>query len=422
MNQKFFINNRNRFGELMKDNSLAIFFSGRTIQKSADQEYPFEVDKNFYYLCGVNQANVVLTILKKGNELRTSIFIEENDPVLNKWVGKKFTKEEVSQMSGISQVFFQNQFENHLFGLFNNSRYQSDCIRLVYLNLERINNPGYTNLALEFSRNVMTLKYPEVGIINAYELVLGLRMIKSDEEVALVKSSLKTTKKGIETLMSHAQAGLFEYQLEAYFDWQVKCDGNRELAFETIAASGKNATILHYVDNNHQLKNEDLVLFDLGSRTEFYVSDITRVFPVSGKFNARQKALYEAVLDVNKRCIDFLKPGLSWAEYNKFAKDLLIDHAYQLGLIKEDQEINKYYYHSVGHSLGLDTHDPNLLDLGIKEGMIITVEPGLYVEEEGIGIRIEDNVLITKDGCENLSQDIIKEVSSIEEFMATFKK
>ena len=422
MNQKFFINNRNRFGELMKDNSLAIFFSGRTIQKSADQEYPFEVDKYFYYLCGVNQANCVLTILKKRNELITSIFIEENDPILIKWVGKKFTKEEVSQMSGICQVYYQNQFDNHLFGLFNNSRYQSDCIRIVYLNLERINNPGYTNLALEFSKNIMTLKYPEVSIINAYELVLGLRMIKSEEEVALVKSSLKTTKKGIETLMSHAQAGLFEYQLEAYFDWQVKCDGNRELAFETIAASGKNATILHYVDNNHQLKNDDLVLFDLGSRTEFYVSDITRVFPVSGKFNARQKELYEAVLDVNKQCINFLKPGLSWAEYNKFAKDLLISHAYQLGLIKEDQEISKYYYHSIGHSLGLDTHDPNLFDLGIKEGMIITVEPGLYVEEEGIGIRIEDNVLITKDGCENLSQDIIKEVSSIEEFMATFKK
>ncbi|MGD9604934.1 MAG: aminopeptidase P family protein [Bacilli bacterium] len=422
MNQKFFINNRERFSHLMKDNSLAIFFSGRCLQKTADQEYPFEVEKNFYYLTGINQANVVLTILKKNNELKESLFIEENDPVLIKWVGKKITKEEAILFSGINQVFYLNQFENNLFSLFNNSRYQSDCIRQVYLNLERRNIPGYTNEALEFSKDIMTLKYPEVSIINAYELILSLRMIKSEEEIALIKSSIKTTKKGIDSLMSHAQAGLYEYQLEAYFDWQVKCDGHRDLAFETIAASGKNATVLHYVDNNHQLKNEDLILFDLGSRTEFYVSDITRTFPVSGKFSPRQKAIYEAVLDVNKQCINFLKPGLTWQEYNKFAKDLLIEHAYNLGLIKEDQEINKYYYHSIGHSLGLDTHDPSLYDWGIKEGMTLTVEPGLYIEEEGIGIRIEDDVLITNNGCENLSCDIIKEVVDIENFMATFKK
>ena len=422
MNQNFFINNRIRLGKLMKDNSLAVFFSGRKIQKSADQDFPFEVDKNFYYLTGLNQANIVLTLFKKQNDLKATLYIEENDPILVKWVGMKYTKEEAALISGVNQVVYANLFDNHLFAYFNNSRYQSDCVRHVYLNLERSSLPGYTNQALEFANLTMTAKYPEVTVINAYEMMVGLRMIKSEEEIALVKSSLKTTKKGIESLMSHAQAGLYEYQLEAYFDWQVKCDGNRDLAFKTIAASGKNATLLHYEDNNSLLKNDNLVLFDLGARTEFYVSDITRVFPVSGKFTARQKAVYDAVLDVNKRCIAYLKPGLSWAEFNKFAKDLLTQHAYELGLIKEDQEISKYYYHSIGHSLGLDTHDPTLYDWGIKEGMIITVEPGLYIEEEGIGVRIEDNVLITDEGCENLSSEIIKETADIESFMATYKK
>ncbi|MDD3106780.1 MAG: aminopeptidase P N-terminal domain-containing protein, partial [Bacilli bacterium] len=359
MNQNFFINNRNHFCQLMKENSLAVFFSGRFLQKTADQEYAFEVDKNFYYLCGINQANVILTISKKNNEIKETLFIEENDEVLVKWVGWKLKKEEAMNISGISQISYVSNFENYLFGLFNNSRYQSDCIRQIYLNLERRNTEGYTNQAIEFSKDVITLKYPEVVVMNAYEMVLSLRAFKSNEEIEFIKSSIQTTKKGIESLMRHSQAGLYEYQLEAYFDWQTKCDGNKDLAFETIAASGKNATILHYVNNNQQLKNDDLILFDLGARTEFYVSDISRTFPISGRFSPRQKEVYEAVLDVNKKCISYLKSGLSWQEFNAYAKSLMIKAAYKLGLIKEDQEISKYYYHSIGHSIGLDTHDPS---------------------------------------------------------------
>jgi Xaa-Pro aminopeptidase len=314
MNQKFFINNRQKYIKLIKDNSLSIFFSGRALQKTADQEYPFEVEKNFYYLCGINQANVVLTMLKKDNEVKETLFIEENDEILSKWVGKKLTIEEVKQISGVSQVIYLDQFENSIFSIFNNSRFQSDCIRQLYLNLERRNLPGYTNQALEFSKDVITLKYPEINVFNSYELVLGLRMFKDPEEIDLIKASIQTTKKGIENLMLHSKAGLYEYQLEAYFDWQIKSDCNKSFAFDTIAASGKNATILHYVNNNSILSNNDLVLFDLGSRTDFYVSDITRTFPINGKFNSRQKAIYEAVLEVNKKCISFLKPGLTWKE------------------------------------------------------------------------------------------------------------
>ena len=217
--------------------------------------------------------------------------------------------------------------------------------------------------------------------------------------------------------MKESKAGLYEYQLESYFDYVIKNEGQRINSFKTIAASGVNATILHYVDNNAVLKDGDLVLFDLGTETEFYISDISRTFPVNGKFTPRQKEVYQAVLDVNKKCIEFLKPGITKEEYNNYAKELLIKACKKLGLITKDEELSKYYWHSVGHSIGLDTHDPCDYDSPFKAGMLVTCEPGLYIEEEKIGVRIEDDILITEDGAINLSQDIIKEVKDIEDFM-----
>ena len=219
--------------------------------------------------------------------------------------------------------------------------------------------------------------------------------------------------------MSESRSGIYEYQLENYFDFVIKENGQRIHSFKTIAASGKNATILHYSSNNTLLKENELILFDLGTETDYYISDISRTFPINGKFTERQKQVYNEVLEVNKKCIEFLKPGVTKLQYNEYAKKLLTEACYRLGLIKEDSEVIKYYFHSIGHTIGLDTHDPCFYENGIEEGMCLTVEPGLYIEEENIGIRIEDDVLITKDGCINLSANIIKEVADIEEF---FKK
>jgi len=422
MKQEFFVNNRQKYSQQVIDNSLSIFFSGRTFPKSADEDYPFEVDKNFYYLAGINQANVMLVITKKGRKVQETLFIEQNDEILSKWVGRKLTLEEASQQSGIEKVMYADEFNNFVFALLNNSRYHTERVKNVYLNLERRNDDVFTNPALEFSQHFLRKKYPEVAIHNAYEIVIGLRMIKAPEEISLIRESIKTTKAGIESLMAHSKAGLYEYQLEAYFDFAIKSDGQKDFAFKSIAGSGKNGATLHYVANNKIMENGDLVLFDLGSRTEFYVSDITRTFPINGKFSARQKAVYQAVLDVNKKCIAFLKPGITWKEYNDFAKDLLTKAAFGLGLIKDEKELVKYYFHSIGHFTGLDTHDPGLNEQALAKDMVLTVEPGLYIEEENLGIRIEDNVVITEDGAENLSKEIIKEIPDIEKFMAASKK
>ena len=335
-------------------------------------------------------------------------------------MGRKLEKEEASEISGIDDVRYRDEFDDFFFNLFNAHRNYEKKPEVLYLDLKRNKNPDLPLQEILFSRKFKN-DYPEIAVKNSYDIVVGLRTIKSAEEIELIKESLKTTKGGLETLMKMSRPGLYEYQLESYFDQYIKANGQKTHAFKTICASGKNAAILHYVKNNKVMQAGELVLFDLGARTDFYVSDISRTIPVDGKFTERAKAVYQEVLDVNKKCIEYLKPGVTWKEFNEYAKELLAEALKRLGLIKENKELSKYYWHSIGHFIGLDTHDPGTYEEELKPGMVLTVEPGIYIEEEDIGVRIEDNVLITEDGCINLSADIIKEIDEIEKFMAAVK-
>ena len=221
--------------------------------------------------------------------------------------------------------------------------------------------------------------------------------------------------------MKNSRPSLYERQLDAYFDFSIKFNGANCKSFNTIAASGKNGTILHYEENDSIMEDNTLVLLDLGCEYKHYCSDITRTIPVNGKFTPRQKEVYESVLIVNEEVIKMIKPGLLYQDFQSKAKDMLAEECIKLGLITDKNEVGKYYYHGVGHFLGLDVHDVGRIDMGeraFEPGMIFTVEPGLYIAEEGIGIRIEDDVLVTDDGYENLSKDIIKSVSDIEQFMS----
>jgi Xaa-Pro aminopeptidase len=267
-------------------------------------------------------------------------------------------------------------------------------------------------------------RYPFVRIKNIFPKIIPLRMVKSKEEIEEMKKAIEITIKGVESLMKNAKVGMKEYQLEAYYEFVCRSSGIKDYAFKTIAASGKNATILHYVDNNSEIKDGDLILFDLGAQHNYYNADITRTFPVNGVFSERQKEVYNAVLRVNERVIKTIKPGLEYKELNKMATEWIAEECIKLGLIKNKEEVSKYYWHSIGHSLGLDTHDISNKDRNtiFKEGMVWTVEPGIYIEEESIGIRIEDDVLITSDGVQVLTKDMIKTVEDIEEFMKKTNK
>ena len=416
MDKEFFVRTREKYLANVKENSISIFHSGKVFPKSADQDFDFEVDKNFYYLTGLNQAEVILVLIKHQDDFDEMLFIEENDPLYVKWNGAKLTKEEATSISGIKSIKYLNDFSSTVYSLLNNTRVSGLCYHDVYLNLERRNNPSYSNWALDYA-NDFKIKYPEVLINNSYNTVIGLRSIKTAEEIAKIKASIATTKTGVEALMKHSEAGLYEYQLESYFDQHIRFNGQKVNSFKTIAAAGINATILHYVFNNTKLQDGELVLFDLGCCTDFYISDITRTFPVNGKFTQRQAEVYQEVLDVNKKCIAFLKAGITWKEYQDFARGLITVACKKLGLITEDRDVSKYYWHGIGHSIGLDTHDPVLYNEPLKAGLVLTVEPGIYISEEKLGIRIEDDVVIMEDGCLNLSQGIIKEIKDIEKFM-----
>lgn len=409
--------NRKRFFESLDDNSIAILHSGYEKFKSADATYDFFINNNFYYLTGIDQSNVILVVGKFNGVYVEWLFIKPCDEYTRKWLGATLSFEEASAISGIEvkNIFDIEYFNAKVDALYQSNRYGLNEVTTVYLDLEQRNIPLYNTYALDYASKLRN-RFPSVVVKNCYNNIVSLRMCKNEAEVELMKQSIGTTKRAIENVMIHHNELSNESIANAYHDFTIIKEG-KVLSFNDIIASGINATVLHYDSNDSDIVPNSLLLMDVGCYTKHYSSDITRTFPVNGKFTERQKEVYEVVLDVNKKCIDYAKAGMTWFELNQYANNLLAEGCIKLGLIKEKNELVKYYFHSIGHSVGLDVHDPSIASKGLVEGMVITIEPGLYIPEESIGIRIEDNIVITKDKAINLSSDIIKEVKDIEEFM-----
>lgn len=414
MNKNMYKVNREKVLEKIKDNSVVVLFAGKAPRKTGDERYPFTPNRNFYYLTGIKEEEHILVMSKFNGVKSDSLFIKDIDEELEKWVGKSIRKDEALSLTGAGDVKFKSEFENAIHRILG----MKEEVNL-YLDLDRLDANGEDTIAHNYAQT-MVIKYPQVRINNIYSIIGECRLVKSEEEVENIKEAIKITKTGIELLMKEAKEGIKEYELEAYFDFNCKTKGVSDLAFTTIAAAGKNATILHYVDNNTELKNDDLILFDLGAQYNCYNADISRTFPIGGKFTERQKEVYNAVLRVNEEIISLIKPGVKYKEINDKATDLIAEECIKLGLIEDKKDVRKYYYHSIGHSLGMDTHDIETphRDITFVPGVVFTVEPGIYIAEEGIGIRIEDDILVTEEGNVNLSKDIIKSVEDIEKFMS----
>lgn len=408
MNKEFYKNNRSKVLESIDDNSLLILFAGKAPKKTADEKYPFTPNRNFYYLTGIDEENHILVLSKINGKTNEYLFIKEVDTIAEKWEGKTIRKEEVSQICMIEDVKYLGEFNNFIEKVVLNKEEIN-----IYLDLEE-ENTSYKYV------NEIKHKYYNINIKNAFKIIGNLRLIKTDEEVSRIRKAIDITIEGVKELMRNSKSEIKEYELEAYFDFICKKNGVKDFAFKTIAAAGKNATVLHYVTNDSELKDGDLILFDLGAQYKYYNGDISRTFPINGKFTERQKEVYNAVLRVNEKVIKEMKPGVKFVDLNKKAKDWISEECISLGLMTEKDDVSKFYYHSIGHSLGMDTHDIELenRDVTFEPGMIYTVEPGIYIENEGIGIRIEDDVLITEDGNEVLTKEMIKTVEEIEAFMA----
>ncbi|MBU1093648.1 MAG: aminopeptidase P family protein [Firmicutes bacterium] len=413
-----YIQRRNEYLKHVKTNSLSVFFSGHAPQKSNDQNYPFSVNRNFFYLTGIEQQDVCLLLIKGNKDAVSYLFIAENDPVKVLWDGAGLTFDEASEKAELELKHIINikDLDHYIHNLLSTTRSAIfGHIDTFYLDLERQSEIALDTVGITYAHQLKAL-YPFLNIISNQMILAEQRMAKDAFEISETKKAINITEKGLNRIMKTLKPGLYEYQAEAEYNFVLN-QHRVTTSFDTIAASGKNATVLHYVDNKDEIKDGTLVLFDLGVKYGNYCSDITRVFPANGKFSDRQKAVYEVVLNVNKKSIEWLKPGVTVDEFKEYGRQLLIEGAKKLGLIKEDSEIIKYYYHGLGHYLGLDVHDVGNYSAVIPEGALITVEPGLYIAEEGIGIRIEDDVYVTKEGPINLSADLIKEIADIEDFM-----
>ena len=386
--------------------SMVCIFSGSAPMRSLDEAYPFSVDRNFYYLTGIDRENMILVMRKTySGAVVESLYIEPYDEVMAKWVGGRMRAPEATEISGIESVREIGGFDDDLNGIIEGSRGLGKYH--VYLDLWRYqtnqpDTPAHTLAAKLQSR------YPAVAIEEIYGDMAALRAIKSEAEIELMRGAQESTRVAIEAMLRHAKPGMNESELEGAFDFALMKQGVRQHAFATIVAGGKRATTLHYSENCCAVQDGEMVLIDLGAANGHYSADISRTFPVNGKFTARQKEIYETVLAAQDLVIAAAKPGLTTRDLNNIVVDFYKSKLQELGLTKD---VREYYYHGVSHHLGLDTHDIcTERERTLKPGMVITVEPGLYIEDEGIGVRIENDVLITEDGCIDLSAAIPRTV------------
>jgi Xaa-Pro aminopeptidase len=326
------------------------------------------------------------------------------------------SREEATEISGIEGIRDIGEFHQDLNGIIEGSRGLGKYN--VYLDLWRYNEDQPDTPAHTLAAKLQA-RYPAVAINEIFGDMAAMRAVKSNTEIALMKRAQETTKIAIEAMMRYARPNINESELEGIFDFALMKQGVRQHAFESIVAGGARATTLHYKENNCIVEDGQLVLIDLGSAEKNYCADISRTFPINGKFTDRQKEIYNAVLEAQNIVISNARPGLTTRELNQMVIDYYESRLDDLGLRRNGKGVRDYYYHGVSHSLGLDTHDIcTERERTLKAGTVITVEPGLYIEDEGIGVRIENDILITDDGCIDLSADIPRTVEEIEAIMA----
>ncbi len=368
----------------------------------------FKQDNNFLYLTGLTCPDAIFMAFK-GTAASEFLFIQRGIPEREVWEGKKMTVEEAREISGIENVLYLDQFDGVL------SQYCPAIYRIhANIGAQELDRPlSYPMFRLLPVRQ----RYPQIAIQCVTEIMTPLRKVKSDWEIQQMQRAIDVTGKGIIDIMQSAQPGMMEYELEATLFYGMQRSGLKHWGFAPIIAAGINAATLHYEKNECQIAAGDLVLMDVGADNNNYSADITRCFPISGSFSERQTQIYSAVLRVEKEIISMVKPGVELMTLQMKTRELIANELITLGLISDPSEVTKYYMHGVSHFLGMDTHDLGGRSATLEVGNVITVEPGIYIPEEKLGVRIEDDVQVTEEGYCVLSQDIPKEIAEIEEIL-----
>ena len=423
INSQLFIKNRKGFTANMKPNSLAVFNSNDIYPVSADSTMPFEQHRDIFYLSGVDQEESILVMFPDcpKEKHREILFLKETNEHIAVWEGEKLTKEAALATSGIQTVYWLQDMEKVMFELMT----QCDT---VYINT---NEHYRANVETETREDRFTKwllgKYPAHAVAKSNPILQRLRSVKNQIELDLMQQACDITNKGFRRILDFVKPNVWEYEIEAEFIHEFLRNRSKGFAYTPIIASGNNANVLHYIENNQQCKAGDLILLDVGAEYANYASDMSRTIPVSGRFSDRQKDVYNAVNRVKNEATNLLVPGALWEEYHVEVGKIMTSELLGLGLIDKADVQNedpnwpaykKYFMHGTSHHIGLDTHDYGLLHEPMQPNMVFTVEPGIYIPEEGFGVRLEDDVVIQESGAPfNLMSNIPIEVEEIEELM-----
>jgi Xaa-Pro aminopeptidase len=414
MEKKFFSENRHRIASHMDDGDIMLFFSGESVRKTADEHYPFFTNRNFYYLTGVKQEQSALLLQNKSGLTSERLFVLKPDFAREIWTGRRFTQEELNDISGIERIEDISDLNRILDDLL-----ASQPVNNLWLCLDALAPERSFDIECEFSNRIRS-RHPQVVVKNSYPLICAMRKIKAQDEIDSIRRGMQITEAGIRRLMQLAKPGMMEYELEAAFSAELIAHGQRHAAFPSILAAGERIFYLHYSNPICAVADGDLILADVGASFNEYCTDISRVFPANGHFSARQAQIYQIAYAANRAIMAQVRPGVPFSMPNRVCREVSFEGLKALGLLDDIADIGKYVWHGTTHHVGLDTHDVGGYEEPMAENMVFTVDAGIYVREWGIGLRIEDNVRVTADGCENLSQSIPATVEEIEREMAHF--
>ncbi len=417
---------RERLLKKLSNDSLGVIFSAEPATRSHDTHHPYRQDSNFYYLCGFKEDSAALLFLKSKGKIKTLLFVHKKDKTIELWTGERLGVKEAKKIFLVDEVCAIDDLEKKFKG---------------YIK-------GKKNIYFESSSKKSGVKKVSKltkDIKNKHDivpLVQKMRLIKSAAEIEMIKESINITAKAHHRAITMDKRGKYEYQLQAEIEHEFKVNAAYSDAYTSIVACGNNANTLHYIKNDKPLTDGQLILIDAGCEHNYYASDITRTIPVNGSYSKAQKELYDLVLNTQLRIISMIKPLVKRSHLQETAEKLLTKGMVELGILKGDykklikeKKHKKYYPHGIGHWMGIDVHDPapykdaKEREIALQKGMVLTIEPGLYIDKNdksvekkyrGIGIRIEDDILVTKDGCENLSHHIVKTVDEIESLSFKF--
>ena len=423
LNSNIYKLNRSNFINNMKANSVAIFNSNDIYPISADSELPYEQHRDIFHLTGIEQEETILLLSPSTNDSSNKeiLFIRKSDNHTKVWEGEKLSKKQANDLSGILDIYFVEDFKDILNSIVTK-------VDNLYINKNehyRANSPVETREDRFISW--LLKKYPSHNVEKSNPILQRLRSIKHPKEIDQIKQACDITKKGFNRVLAFIKPDVWEYEIEAEFIHEFINNSSKGFAYSPIIASGHDNNVLHYIKNNKQCKSGELILMDVGAEYGNYSSDMTRTVPVSGKFSKRQKEIYEAVLRVKNEATKLLTIGNNWKAFHNQVGEIMTKELIQVGLIdkndiknqtKENPAYKKYFMHGTSHHLGLDTHDYGLLEDPFQKNMVFTVEPGIYIPNEGFGIRLEDDVVIQNEGEPlNLMKDIPIEPNHIEELM-----